>query len=65
MLRVFGFDDAAVLDGGWAAWKRAGYPVCSVPCRYPPATFHALPRPELVVDKQEVLAVLAIRMSAW
>ena len=58
MLRVFGFDDAAVLDGGWTAWTQAGYPVCSAPCDYPPATFHATLRPELVVGKQEVLAVL-------
>ena len=58
MLRVFGFDEAAVLDGGWTAWTQAGYPVCSVPCHYPPARFHATERPDLVVDKQEVLAVL-------
>lgn len=58
MLRVFGFDDAAVLDGGWTAWKQAGYPVCPVPCRYPPATFHAVARPELILGKREVLATL-------
>jgi thiosulfate/3-mercaptopyruvate sulfurtransferase len=53
MLRVFGFDDAAILDGGWSAWKQAGYPVCSAPCRYPPTTFQATMRPELIVDKQQ------------
>ena len=29
-----------------------------MPCHYPPATFHALTRPELVVGKQDVLAAL-------
>ena len=58
MLRVFGFDEAAVLDGGWTAWKDAGYPVCAPPCHYPPATFQATERPELVVGKREVLDVL-------
>lgn len=58
MLRAFGFDDAAVLDGGWTAWRASGYPVCSVPCRYRPATFHATPRPGLVVDREEVLGAI-------
>ncbi len=58
MLRVFGFDDVAVLDGGWSAWTQAGYPVCSTPCGYPPTAFHAVERRELVVDKQGVLSVL-------
>ena len=58
MLRSFGFDDAAVLDGGWAAWRRAGYAVCSAPCSYPPTTFHARPRPGTIVGKAEVLAAI-------
>jgi thiosulfate/3-mercaptopyruvate sulfurtransferase len=58
MLRAFGFDDAVVLDGGWTAWRTAGYSVCDIPCGYPPATFHATPRPGLVADKQEVLAAI-------
>ena len=59
MLRTFGFDNAAVLDGGWTAWQQQDYPVCTTPCGYPPATFHATARPDLVVDKQTVLAALA------
>ena len=58
MLRVFGFDDAAVLDGGWSAWCRAGRPVCSAPCGSPAASFHPSPRPDLVVSKEQVLADL-------
>nr|WP_321985174.1 NtaA/DmoA family FMN-dependent monooxygenase [uncultured Lichenicoccus sp.] len=31
MLRAIGFDNAAVLDGGWSAWKAGGHPVQSGP----------------------------------
>lgn len=58
MLRAFGFDNAAILDGGWTAWQQAGHPTCSRRCTYPPAKFVATPRPGLVVDKREVLASL-------
>ena len=58
MLRTFGFDNAAVLDGGWTAWQQQSYAVCTTPCVYPPATFHATARPEMLVDKQAVLAAL-------
>jgi thiosulfate/3-mercaptopyruvate sulfurtransferase len=61
MLRCFGFDNAAVLDGGWTAWRQAGYSLCDVPCGYAPATFHAAPRPRLVVGKEEVLASIGDR----
>ncbi len=55
MLRVFGHDQAAVLDGGWAAWQAAGHPTCRQPCQYQPATFVPRFRPQLVVSKREVL----------
>lgn len=58
MLRTFGFDQAAVLDGGWTAWRQGGYPICAASCTYPPATFNAAVRPGLVVGKQEVLAAI-------
>lgn len=58
MLRAFGFDDAAVLDGGWTSWQREGRPTCSVPCAYPTATFTARPRGGVVVGKQEVFAAM-------
>jgi thiosulfate/3-mercaptopyruvate sulfurtransferase len=59
MLRTFGFDEAAVLDGGWQAWIAEGRPVstASEPERAP-ATFVARPRPGLFVGKDEVLATL-------
>jgi thiosulfate/3-mercaptopyruvate sulfurtransferase len=37
MLRAIGFDNAAVLDGGWPAWMARGHPVESGPSLPPPA----------------------------
>ena len=56
MLRYFGFDNAAVLNGGWTAWLQAERTVCSKPCSYAPAE-PIVPRirPHLVVDQQSVL----------
>ena len=58
MLRAFGFEDAAVLNGGWTAWRRGHHPTCSEPCSYPASTFTPRPRPGLVVGKEEVLAAI-------
>ena len=59
LLRVFGFDDAAVLDGGWQKWHREGRPVETGPAKpRPPAQFAVRePRP-LMVGKEEVLAAI-------
>ena len=58
LLRVFGFPDASVLDGGWTAWRAAHLPVCSTPCGHPPRRF--LPRPPggLVASTSDVLAAM-------
>src|SRR5260370_34748239 len=59
MLRSLGFDNAAVLDGGFDKWKAEGRPAESGPAKgYPPATFTAAPRPGLFVDKRAVLAAI-------
>ncbi len=58
MLRAFGFDDAAVLDGGWRAWTAQQHPVCSQPCACPPAQFAARPRPGLFAGAQDVLRAI-------
>jgi thiosulfate/3-mercaptopyruvate sulfurtransferase len=58
MLRAFGFDRAAVLDGGWDKWREEGRPISTAPCTYPPAQFIARPRPRLFVGKERVLAAL-------
>jgi thiosulfate/3-mercaptopyruvate sulfurtransferase len=59
MLRAFGFDNAAVLDGGWEKWQAEARPVSTAPCAYPPSNFIARPRPELFVSKEQVRAALA------
>lgn len=58
MLRAFGFDDAAVLDGGWKKWTREGRPVATDEGGRPRRAFTARPRPGLIADKAGVLAAL-------
>jgi thiosulfate/3-mercaptopyruvate sulfurtransferase len=58
MLRAFGFDDAAVLDGGWKTWTRQGRPVATDDGTRPPRHFTTRPRPQLVADKAGVFAAL-------
>ena len=58
MLRVCGFDQAAVLNGGWHKWTMEGRPVSTDPSPYPPAHFIPRLRPELMADKREVLATI-------
>jgi thiosulfate/3-mercaptopyruvate sulfurtransferase len=54
MLRAIGFDNAAILDGGFDKWAAENRPVTSVEGRYPPATLTARPRPELFIGKDEM-----------
>lgn len=58
LLRTFGFDDAAVLDGGWKKWTAEGRPVSTAPATYPPATFIPRPRPERLASREDVLAAI-------
>jgi thiosulfate/3-mercaptopyruvate sulfurtransferase len=58
MLRAFGFDDVAVLDGGWKAWTAARLPTTDEVTTHPPAVFHARPRPGFFVGRDEVLGAI-------
>lgn len=58
MLRWVGFDRAAVLDGGLNAWKAAGGSLSTEPSPRQPGTLTPSMRPELIADKDEVLASL-------
>src|SRR5262249_18530242 len=58
MLRAFGWDDAAVLNGGWKKWTLGGRPVAADAGTRPARRFTARPRPELIADKAGVLAAL-------
>jgi thiosulfate/3-mercaptopyruvate sulfurtransferase len=57
MLKSLGFENVAVLDGGWDKWKAEGRAIESGPAKgYSPATFTAKPRPGYFVDRRQVLA---------
>jgi thiosulfate/3-mercaptopyruvate sulfurtransferase len=58
MLRAFGFDDAAVLNGGFKKWTRESRPLATDDGAAPRRTFTARPRPSLIADKSGVLAAL-------
>jgi thiosulfate/3-mercaptopyruvate sulfurtransferase len=58
MLRAYGFDDAAVLDGGWDAWTAEGRPIATAGQPPSPGHFVPRPRPGLFVTKEEVLAAI-------
>ena len=58
LLRSFGFDDAAVLDGGWTRWTTEGRPTDVGHVEPSPARFEASERPELWASKGEVEAVV-------
>jgi thiosulfate/3-mercaptopyruvate sulfurtransferase len=53
LLRAYGFDDAAVLNGGWKGWPG---PISDAPAPERHASFTPRPRPHLIADKDEVLA---------
>lgn len=56
MLRAFGHDGVAVLDGGLPAWKAEGRPLESGVATPAPARFVPHPRPALVRSKAQILA---------
>lgn len=58
MLRAFGFDNAALLNGGWSRWLAEGRSVSAEPSRYPKARFEARPRPEAIANRDQVEAAI-------
>jgi thiosulfate/3-mercaptopyruvate sulfurtransferase len=59
MLRNFGFDNAAVLNGGYQKWAHEGRPVEIGPGRSrAPATFFVREDRKLMVDKKAVLGAI-------
>jgi thiosulfate/3-mercaptopyruvate sulfurtransferase len=58
MLRWVGFDRAALLDGGLKAWKDEGRPLSTEPARRVAKQLNAVLRPELIADRDEVLAAV-------
>ena len=58
LLRAFGFDRAGVLNGGWDRWTAEGRPVSTDPPVDRDVTFTPEPRPELFVEKEDVLEAI-------
>ncbi|MDP6183113.1 MAG: sulfurtransferase [Gammaproteobacteria bacterium] len=58
MFRTVGFDNVAVLNGGWQKWQREGRPVNNAEPTYPPGTFSANPRPEMWADMDAMLRIM-------
>jgi thiosulfate/3-mercaptopyruvate sulfurtransferase len=56
LLRYFGHHNVAVLDGGFAAWQAAGYPVTADVPTPQAGNFTPQPHPEQVVDIEVVKA---------
>jgi len=56
MLRWVGFDRAAILDGGLGAWAAEGRPLSIEPVTRTVKQLTPAPRPELIADRDEVLA---------
>jgi len=58
MLRWVGFDRAAVLDGGLGAWTGEERPLSTEPADQPAKQLTPSLRPELIADRDEVLAAI-------
>ncbi len=58
MLRWVGFDRAAILDGGMIAWTAEGGPLSTAMVNRPVGTLTPRPRPELIADRDEVMAAV-------
>lgn len=56
MFRSVGFDNVAVLDGGWQAWSGGNRPVSSGLDAYPCGQLHPKPQPHLWADREEMQA---------
>ena len=58
LLRWIGFDNAAILNGGWDAWEAEGRPTSTEATTYFPNNLSASPRAGLFVGKDEMLAAI-------
>jgi thiosulfate/3-mercaptopyruvate sulfurtransferase len=56
LIRYMGSDRVAILDGGFSAWKTAGYPLSDLPPTPQPGNFEPQLKPEYLVDIEVVKA---------
>ena len=60
MLRAIGFDNAAILDGGWDKWAAENRATSNTPCSYAPGkTLTVAARPSLFANRAEVEQAMA------
>ena len=57
MLRYMGHEAVAVLDGGWKAWRAAGYPTTAGEEYRPAVRFRGTPRRDRLVTVEELAGV--------
>ncbi|MGR9091023.1 MAG: sulfurtransferase [Gammaproteobacteria bacterium] len=58
MFRSVGFDNVAVLDGGWQKWRAEGRPVNGAAPAYPAGKLTPRPRPDMWADKDDMLRII-------
>ena len=58
MLRVFGFEQVSILNGGWQQWKQRGYPLTQEITECPETVFQAEFCPQYLATTQDVLFAL-------
>ncbi len=63
MLRWVGHNKAAVLDGGWQAWNKAGLPTTVAQPEIKPTTFNGKAQTQIAVDSAHLLANLQERKA--
>ena len=61
MFKAMGHDDVKVLDGGFPKWKREACAVEDGPAKPVPQTFHAILRPAIMRNFQDVMAIIGSR----
>ena len=59
-LKVLGHEKVAILDGGYAAWKAAGYPSDTDPVVLDPVIYLGKYQPQLVATKEDVMLALEV-----
>jgi len=62
-LKTAGVRQAAILNGGMAAWRRAGLPTATAPTVPPPSRYEASPDPRWLATREQVAE--AMKSSAW
>jgi thiosulfate/3-mercaptopyruvate sulfurtransferase len=62
-LKTAGIRQAAILNGGMAAWRRAGLPTATAPTVPPPSRYEASLDPRWLATREQVAE--AMKSSAW